>query len=166
MLEKNTNVASYRGLLRAMEITLGRTEPTNHPLDICTLDIPCISYYLLIYQHIVASCTCRDLCISVCPLDSWDLIFLFLHLISKHRWLHSYKLLWLEGPGLVSGFARVLRFLSLHMYFFFGFLFLSKAVIDHLDSKMLYCSFLMNNLLLCDYYWNFILLVMQFIFFW
>lgn len=162
MLENHISVASYRGLLRAMEITPGRTEPTNHPLDICTLDIySCISYYLLKYPLMVASYTCRDLCNSGCPVWSWDSNFLFLHLISEHHWLHSHKLLWLEGQGLVSGFAKVLRILSLHTYCFFGPLSPFKAFLDYLDSKMLYCSFLMKNLMFCDYYCNFILLVMQ-----
>lgn len=94
VLEKHINVPSYRGLCRALEITPGRTETTNNPLDLFTLDIySCISYCLLIHQPMVTSCTCRYLSDSGYPVDSQDLIFLFLHLISKHGWLHSHKIL-------------------------------------------------------------------------
>lgn len=37
--------------------------------------------------------SCRYLSDSGYPVNSWDLIFLFLHLISKYCWLHSHKLL-------------------------------------------------------------------------
>lgn len=161
VLEKHINVPSYRGLCRALEITPGRTETTNNPLDLFTLDIySCISYCLLMYQLMVA-CTCRYLSDSGYPVNSWDLIFLFLHLISKYCWLHSHKLLWLERPGFVWFCQSTQISFFAHIWLFrpaFPF----KAVIDHLDSKMLYCSFLMKNLMLCDCYCNFILLVMQF----
>lgn len=120
VLEKHINVASCRGLLRAMEITPGRRELqtihwifalriSTHVYHIIHL---CITLWLLL---ILAEIFCD----SGCPVESWNLFFLFLHLISKHHWLHSNKLMWLEGPRLISGFAKVFRFLSLHIYCFF-----------------------------------------------
>lgn len=106
----------------------------------------------------VAACTCRYLWDSCCPVESWDLIFLFLHLVSKHHWLYS--LLWLKRLGSVSSFAKVL---CSHTYGWFGPLFPLNTVTDHLDSTWLYCSFLMKNVMLCHCYYTFLLLVMHFL---